>query len=193
MMLPDWLPAAAGLTFLAVTAARSLVARLRDGINPYVIDHSRPLEGFLGTVFVVLVLGLAGYLAVTAARPDLLPLLGPAEGWRLPAAILMAAAVVWTGWVQFLMGASWRVGIPEGETLALRTDGPFGLSRNPIYVGMLGFLTGLAMWSPNMVTVAALAVGYVAVEVQVRLEEAYLLSTHGDAYEAYRRKVRRWL
>ena len=39
----------------------------------------------------------------------------------------------------------------------------------------------------------ALAAAYVAIEAQVRLEEAYLRSRHGQAYDTYRRRVRRWL
>lgn len=186
---PSWLPAAAGLAFVAVTAFRSLTLRLRDGVNPYVINHKDPVEGFLGAVFVALVAVLVLYLAAVTARPDLQA--PPALPWA--AVVLWAFATVWTGWAQLAMRSSWRVGIPSGEAPPLRTDGPFRLSRNPIYVGMLAFLLGLALWSPNIVTVATLAVAYVTIEVQVRLEEAWLAASHGDAYEAYRRRVRRWL
>lgn len=195
---PHLLPLAAGLAFLGVSAARSLISRVRDGVNPYAIDHGRPVEGFLGAVFLALILGLVVYLVGITVRPQMQDALGLAAAAKAPtprwiAAGLMAASTVWTGWAQLAMGASWRVGIPNGETLPLRRKGPFAVSRNPIFLGMLVFLLGLAAWSPTAVTLAALAVAYVAVEVQVRLEEAYLSAAHGLEYETYRRQVRRWL
>jgi protein-S-isoprenylcysteine O-methyltransferase Ste14 len=91
------------------------------------------------------------------------------------------------------MGKSWRIGIDQAETLELRTQGLFAVSRNPIFLGMLGLVVGLAIWSPTAVTVAALAVSYVALEVQIRAEEAYLERTLGDPYRAYRARTPRWL
>ena len=196
--LPNWLPLALGLTFLGVSVVRSLVSRVRDGVNPYVIDHGRPVEGFIGAVFLVLMAVLVAYLPAISLYPELqyalgMPVVAEVAGLRWTAAGLMFGAIVWTGWAQFVMGSSWRVGIPEGETLALRRDGPFGLSRNPIFLGMLTFLLGLTLWSPTHVTIAVLLVAYVVIEVQVRLEEQYLHRTHGSEYDAYARQVRRWL
>ncbi|MGL6181946.1 MAG: hypothetical protein ACRC2G_07225, partial [Aestuariivirga sp.] len=36
---------------------------------------------------------------------------------------------------QMHMGASWRIGAAERETGALVDDGPFAVSRNPVFVG----------------------------------------------------------
>ena len=38
-----------------------------------------------------------------------------------------------------------------------------------------------------------LLVGVILIGIQVRLEEEYLTSTHGDTYTEYRRRVRRWI
>jgi protein-S-isoprenylcysteine O-methyltransferase Ste14 len=104
----------------------------------------------------------------------------------------MVLAIVWTGYAQFAMGSSWRIGIPEKAT-ALRTEGPFALSRNPIFLGMLAFVAGLTVWSPSAVTFAFLAATYISLEVQIRSEEAFLERAHGQAYRDYRARVRRWI
>jgi protein-S-isoprenylcysteine O-methyltransferase Ste14 len=45
---------------------------------------------------------------------------------------------------------------------------------------------GLALLTPNVVALVALGALFVGVEIQVRrVEEPYLLRTHGDAYRAY--------
>jgi protein-S-isoprenylcysteine O-methyltransferase Ste14 len=58
---------------------------------------------------------------------------------------------------------------------------------------MLLFMIGAAVWSPNAVTLALLASAYISLEIQIRCEEAFLLSQHGDSYVAYRSRVGRWL
>ena len=75
----------------------------------------------------------------------------------------------------------------------LRTDAAFAVSRNPIFLGMMAFVLGLTLWSPSAVTVTLLAAAYIAIEVQIRGEEAFLERVHGEAYRAYRARVRRWL
>jgi protein-S-isoprenylcysteine O-methyltransferase Ste14 len=53
---------------------------------------------------------------------------------------------------------------------------------------------GLVLLVPNALSVAALVVLVVALEVQVRLvEEPYLRATHGPDYDAYRATVGRFL
>ncbi len=76
---------------------------------------------------------------------------------------------------------------------ALVTTGIHGWSRNPIYVGM--FLVyagiGLAARSP-WVLVLALPVAVTLRYGVVAREEAYLERRFGDAYRAYKARVRRW-
>ena len=105
----------------------------------------------------------------------------------------MGAATAWTGYAQFSMGNSWRIGIPQGEAPPLRTRGPFAISRNPIFLGMLLFVFGMTLWSPSAVTIALLVASYVALGVQIRGEEIYLARMHGEAYRNYCARVRRWI
>jgi len=198
MLHSDLTPLVVGIVFLATTAARSLWLRRARGINAYVIDHGDPLHRFLAYVFFAIVAGLLVYFGAAAVFPEFERNAGLVDRFANDAArwfglIAMVAATVWTGYAQISMGDSWRIGVPKGETLTLRTRGPFAVSRNPIFLGMLVFVLGMTMWSPSAVTLALLAVTYVALEVQIRVEEAYLERTHGETYRAFRNRVRRWI
>ncbi len=46
--------------------------------------------------------------------------------------------------------------------------------------------------APNALSFAAFVAAWIGIKIQVRLEEEYLLSTHGDAYREYQSTVRRW-
>ncbi len=192
----DMTPLLFGLAFVGVTLTRSFWLWRTAGVNPYVIDHHDPLHRFVAHVFAVVVVGLLAYCVALALWPGWeqgVGLLTWASGdvARWTGASLMAAAVVWTGYAQFAMGKSWRIGIPS-EAPPLRTDAAFSVSRNPIFLGMLAFVAGMTLWSPSVVTVTLLVATYISLEVQIRSEEAFLERVHGEAYRVYRARVRRW-
>lgn len=83
---------------------------------------------------------------------------------------------------------------PAKETARLVTEGPFGFTRNPIYVAMASVTLGFGLWDNNgwivMLLIPALAALHFGV---IRKEERYLSEKFGATYDAYRKKVRRWL
>jgi protein-S-isoprenylcysteine O-methyltransferase Ste14 len=58
---------------------------------------------------------------------------------------------------------------------------------------MIVQLAGLFFVQPDAVTLLALMTGFILISVQIRLEEAHLLSLHGNIYAHYRGTVRRWI
>ena len=95
---------------------------------------------------------------------------------------------------QLGMGASWRIGVNEGERTELVTGGWFSVVRNPIYSAMILGWLGFALMVPTWLGFAAVAVIAGGLELQVRLiEEPYLLRSHGDEYRAYASRVGRFL
>lgn len=77
---------------------------------------------------------------------------------------------------------------------ALVTTGIHGWSRNPIYLGMLFALVGIGLvtrnpWILILVLPFAVTIRYGV----VAREEAYLERRFGNAYRAYKARVRRWL
>ena len=83
---------------------------------------------------------------------------------------------------------------PHGRATRLVTGGPYAYSRNPIYLGMVLILIGLALrlgsFSPWLVIPVF---GWVLVHYFIAKEEARLAEQFGADYEAYRARVRRWL
>jgi protein-S-isoprenylcysteine O-methyltransferase Ste14 len=106
---------------------------------------------------------------------------------------LLLLSLVWTVIAQAQMGESWRIGIDQTHRTNLVQRGVFSRSRNPIFLGMMVTLFGLFLLIPNALTLLTLALGVVLIQIQVRLEEEFLASTHGHEYAHYRIRVRRWI
>ncbi|MEU6731409.1 isoprenylcysteine carboxylmethyltransferase family protein [Nonomuraea wenchangensis] len=139
-----------------------------------------------------LVAGVAGPIAGLAGVPSL-----PGADRPLVQAagtVLALAGVAATLAAQTSMGASWRIGVEESETTALVTTGAFAFARNPIFTAMIATAAGLAAMVPNAISLAALLLAVVSIELQVRaVEEPYLLRVHGSAYRRYAARVGRFL
>jgi protein-S-isoprenylcysteine O-methyltransferase Ste14 len=83
---------------------------------------------------------------------------------------------------------------PYTPSQALVTDGPYRLTRNPGYLGMVLTYAGIAIltnapWAlvPLPVAAAVIDRGVIA------REERYLTRRFGHPYEDYKRRVRRWI
>jgi protein-S-isoprenylcysteine O-methyltransferase Ste14 len=113
----------------------------------------------------------------------------PWLGWLLLAAGLV---LMLSGLVTFLRAHT--AVIPHHPATRLVTTGPYRFTRNPMYLGLtLVYLGGVALvdsfW-PLLILPVVLLVLTAAV---IRREERYLAAAFGDAYNAYCRRVRRWL
>jgi len=141
---------------------------------------------------------IAWVLAVLAAL---------ASQWRMPLPFMPAA-----------VPAGWIVGAVFGIALALAASaiatltragsnvptsmptttivdaGPYRFTRNPIYLGMIVGLIGLAIAFDSLwLLVALMPFALVIRYGVVAREEAYLERKFGDVYRRYHSHVRRWL
>jgi protein-S-isoprenylcysteine O-methyltransferase Ste14 len=74
------------------------------------------------------------------------------------------------------------------------TTGVFRISRNPIYLGFVLVLLGTVVLLGSLTPwLLAVAVAVFLHAVFVRFEETRLEEVFGEAWAAYKRKVRRWL
>ena len=84
--------------------------------------------------------------------------------------------------------------VPVRPATALVIVGPYRFTRNPMYVGLALLTCGLALfmntWWPILLLVPVLVVVRLFV---IAPEERYLRRRFGAEYEAYMRKVRRWV
>lgn len=84
--------------------------------------------------------------------------------------------------------------LPNRGSQHLVTHGPFGFSRNPIYVANMVLLVGMGCISMNAWFLLLAPVdGLMTHVLAVKREESHLLARFGYQFEAYCRKVRRWI
>lgn len=112
---------------------------------------------------------------------------------RLTGLLVAGLGLLLAAVAQHQMGESWRYGLDTAQGTKLVTTGFFSHARHPIYFGF--FLVGLGLFlaMPSALTAAALAVLGVVLSIQTRLEEDFLLKSHGQAYESYYARTRRWI
>lgn len=187
--------------FFAYVMLTMLLPRWRmkraTGQEVFVVPRDDSAQGFIGRMFKLL-FGLAFVaLVVHAFAPQW-------ERYLLPADFLMHQTTLWIGLVllhaslvlvlvaQAQMARSWRVGFDEKAKTELVTGGLFRYSRNPVFVGMLLTMLGLFLVLPNALTLLAATLTWTVLQIQVRMEEAYLMNAQGEPYMAYMKRVRRW-
>jgi protein-S-isoprenylcysteine O-methyltransferase Ste14 len=79
-------------------------------------------------------------------------------------------------------------------TTTIVASGPFRFTRNPIYLGMMLGLIGLAIaFNTLWVLVTLVAFFFLLRYGVIAREEAYLERKFGDVYLGYKSRVRRWL
>lgn len=134
---------------------------------------------------------LAGWL-LSVAVGDPVALSVPrvtAVGW-----CLIAAFCIWNGWGLWLMHVHRTALLPGGATRVIIDRGPFGVSRNPLYVGLVALSLGAALVVPSFWALVLVPIGLGLLWWgAVVPEERYLSARFGAAYDDYRRRVRRWL
>ena len=83
---------------------------------------------------------------------------------------------------------------PAKPTLKIVHQGPFRLSRNPMYLALLCLLAGVAVFTGSIWMCLAVPALFIILDiVVVRPEEEYLERNFGSQYLSYKVKVRRWL
>lgn len=116
-------------------------------------------------------------------------------GWRAPLGwALVVFFVAWNGWALWLFRRHRTGLLPGGATMTMIESGPYRVSRNPLYVGMLALHLGIALLVPTFWGLVSFPLAVLFVLWGAILpEERFLRARFGEPYDAYRRRVRRWL
>lgn len=84
--------------------------------------------------------------------------------------------------------------LPDKAASHLVTDGPFRWRRNPIYLGWVFILLGIAELTKNVwLVAAALLFAALVTWLAIIPEERHLEARFGDAFRDYKAKTRRWI
>ncbi len=155
--------------------------------------HSRDsdIAGVVAPPPLIYLGGLIIGFAIQARLP--LPLLLPKGLRRLLGGLLLGGAVL------LIVGAMRRfqqAGTPynpEEPTTALISEGPYQVTRNPLYLSLTMLYTAIALFGDAFWVMALLPV---VIRVMnrgvIEREEHYLERKFGDQYQQYKERVPRW-
>jgi protein-S-isoprenylcysteine O-methyltransferase Ste14 len=166
------------------------------GINPVTFGKADTAHDYIGWVMkclmALLLLMVIGFCMGSTVYRYVLPIGYLEMPWlQMTGLVLVHLALVWIAIAQYQMQNSWRIGIDEVNKTELRTKGIFSISRNPIFLGMLVSMLGLFLLIPNALGFCLTLLTYFVIQIQIRLEEAFLEKQHGAVYQGYKQRVRR--
>nr|WP_239028134.1 isoprenylcysteine carboxylmethyltransferase family protein [Pseudonocardia acidicola] len=103
--------------------------------------------------------------------------------------VVLLLSTGFTLWARWRLGTMWTATATIKADHRLRTDGPYAITRHPIYTGLLGMLIGTALMNGLGVWLVLPALGFVAFAVKIHAEERLLTGHFPGSYQAYRDRV----
>jgi protein-S-isoprenylcysteine O-methyltransferase Ste14 len=106
--------------------------------------------------------------------------------------------LIW-GYAQYRLVGRYRLGLAGGgpgmatPPSRIVAEGPYRYVRNPIHLGHLIFMLGLALTFWSWFGLILLALRAAWFQSRVRYDEARLETMFGAEYDAYRARVKRWI
>jgi protein-S-isoprenylcysteine O-methyltransferase Ste14 len=84
--------------------------------------------------------------------------------------------------------------LPFSETTSLVTTGSYRFTRNPMYLGMVLLLLGMAVFLGSLSALfPVLIFAWIIDRNFIRNEEIFLEEIFGEDYLGYKKQVRRWI
>ena len=123
-------------------------------------------------------------------RQNVLAFMTFTASWlQIIGAILLISATAFTLWARIVLGIMWAALAEIKEGHQLRTDGPYRITRHPIYTGLIGMLLGSMLMSGFGAWMLYFTVGLIALLIKIRSEERLLRGTFGEEYIDYQQQV----
>jgi protein-S-isoprenylcysteine O-methyltransferase Ste14 len=153
------------------------------------MSSSDPRSRLFPPVFMIA--GVLIGIGLQALRP--LPFVSRTAGHWI-GGFLIGAALALGVWAVLTFRRAGTTPDPHGDVTAFVISGPFGFSRNPMYVTNVAFQIGAAFALDNAWILMFAPVTWLLLDrIIIAGEERYLADKYGATYDAYRQKVRRWL
>lgn len=116
------------------------------------------------------------------------------SSYRYLGLVPMAAGLVLNMWGSRLFDRTGTTIKPFEASSTLVRQGPYRVSRNPMYLGMVVFLFGAGVLAGSITPFLVVAgFAYFIDRRFIRAEEAMLEQAFGSQYASYRARVRRWV
>ena len=110
---------------------------------------------------------------------------------RILGLAILLGSTAFTLWARVALGTMWSSSPTVKIEHQLRTDGPYAVTRHPIYTGLLGMMLGTVLLVGLGHWLVLLPVTLLFFEIRIHLEEGLMLTTFPEAYARYRRRVPR--
>jgi protein-S-isoprenylcysteine O-methyltransferase Ste14 len=108
---------------------------------------------------------------------------------RILGLLILVAATALTLWARFTLGTMWSAAPAVKDEHQLRTTGPYGITRHPIYTGTLGMMLGSLLLAGGGRWILPFPVFLVLTEIKIPFEEKLMLAEFPDDYPRYRQRV----
>lgn len=138
--------------------------------------------------FIFLIIGLLVHFFIPAARVFTF-------SYPIVGIVILLAGQALSMYASSLFSKEKTEILPTSATnRTIVTYGPFGYTRNPMYLGMVVSLLGIAIWVGTLPMFVGAVLDFCVLNfVFIPYEEAKLSRIFGTSYETYRHAVRRWL
>lgn len=103
--------------------------------------------------------------------------------------MILLGATAFTIWARLVLGVMWSGAPVVKQQHELRTTGPYGITRHPIYTGILGMLIGSLLVTGAGRWIVPFPVFLVLFEIKIHIEERFMLGEFPDEYPRYRQRV----
>ena len=141
-----------------------------------------------GSTWLIAGIGIVLLLQVVPQR-DWRPLSVGDHRFELLGLPILLGATAFALWARAALGIMWSSAPLARETHQLRTQGPYGIVRHPIYTGILGMIVGTALLNGLGYWFLVVAVILAGLEVKIHYEEKLMAASFPVDYPAYRRRV----
>ncbi len=109
--------------------------------------------------------------------------------FQIAGAACLIVFTAFTLWARWSLGTMWSSSPEIKIDHQLRIDGPYRITRHPIYTGILGMLLGTLLISGAGVWILYFTIMVVALAIKISSEERLLKETFGEQYDQYRQRV----
>lgn len=103
-------------------------------------------------------------------------------------AIILIFSTLFTLWARIILGVMWSSSITLKSDHELRTNGPYRITRHPIYSGLLGMMVGSNL-TVGLIFLPGSLVALGIFLVKIKNEEKLMVETFGGQYLEYRKHV----
>lgn len=105
-------------------------------------------------------------------------------------AVLLIASTLFTLWSRVVLGKMWSSTVTVKTDHQLRTEGPYRITRNPIYTGILGMMLGSGL-TGGLVFLPIFLIAVAVFFTKIKSEERLMMEKFGDQYIEYKKRVPR--